>query len=103
MATLLAGWGRREHARLARRYPAPVAVALGREQDAGVPLIVVNDVELYYESRGAGALLVVLGGLGLDVSEMGRFCPAGRRLWRKAAAARRGGGSARAAVRTWPR
>jgi 3-oxoadipate enol-lactonase len=38
-----------------------------------VPLITVNDVGLYYESRGSGAPLVVLGGLGLDVSEMGRL------------------------------
>jgi pimeloyl-ACP methyl ester carboxylesterase len=40
-------------------------------QDAGVPLIAVNGIELYYESHGTGAPLVVLGGLGLDVSEMG--------------------------------
>src|SRR5580704_18295359 len=40
-------------------------------QDAGVPLIAVNGIELYYESRGTGAPLLVLGGLGLDVSEMG--------------------------------
>jgi len=36
-----------------------------------VPLIAVNDIELYYESQGPGAPLVVLGGLGLAVSEMG--------------------------------
>jgi pimeloyl-ACP methyl ester carboxylesterase len=36
-----------------------------------VPLIAVNGIELYYESHGTGAPLVVLGGLGLDVSEMG--------------------------------
>jgi 3-oxoadipate enol-lactonase len=35
-----------------------------------VPLIAVNDIELYYESLGSGAPLVMLGGLGLDVSEM---------------------------------
>jgi pimeloyl-ACP methyl ester carboxylesterase len=40
-------------------------------QDAGVPLIAVNGTELYYESRGTGAPLLVIGGLGLDVSEMG--------------------------------
>jgi len=45
----------------------------GRAQDAGVPLIAVNDVQLYYESHGSGAPLVVLGGLGLDVSEMGKL------------------------------
>jgi hypothetical protein len=32
-----------------------------------VPLIAVNGVQLYYESHGSGAPLVVLGGLGLDV------------------------------------
>ena len=31
----------------------------------------MNDIELYYESHGSGAPLVMLGGLGLDVSEMG--------------------------------
>jgi 3-oxoadipate enol-lactonase len=36
-----------------------------------VPPIAVNDVELYYESHGSGVPLVLLGGLGLDVSEMG--------------------------------
>ena len=36
-----------------------------------MPLIAVNGIELYYESRGTGAPLLVLGGLGLDVSEMG--------------------------------
>ena len=36
-----------------------------------MPLIAVNGIELYYESHGTGAPLVVLGGLGLDVSEMG--------------------------------
>lgn len=34
-------------------------------------MIAVNDVELYYEVHGSGAPLVMLGGLGLDVSEMG--------------------------------
>jgi 3-oxoadipate enol-lactonase len=38
-----------------------------------VPLIAVNEVELYYESYGSGVPLVVLGGLGLDVSEMGKL------------------------------
>ena len=36
-----------------------------------MPLIAVNGTELYYESRGTGAPLLVIGGLGLDVSEMG--------------------------------
>ena len=35
-----------------------------------MPLIAVNGIELYYESHGTGAPLLVLGGLGLDVSEM---------------------------------
>jgi 3-oxoadipate enol-lactonase len=38
-----------------------------------VPADVVNGVELYYEVSGSGAPLVVLGGLGLDVSELGRL------------------------------
>jgi 3-oxoadipate enol-lactonase len=46
-------------------------MAAVRGHDAGVPLIAVNDIELYYESHGSGAPLVMLGGLGLDVSEMG--------------------------------
>ena len=52
---------------------AAVALFPVREQGAGVPAEVVNGVELYYEARGSGAPLVVLGGLGLDVSEMGRL------------------------------
>ncbi len=36
-------------------------------------LVAVDGVEIYYETRGSGAPLVVLGGLGLDVSEMGRL------------------------------
>jgi 3-oxoadipate enol-lactonase len=35
-----------------------------------MPLVVVEDIEMYYESRGAGAALVVIGGLGLEMSEM---------------------------------
>jgi len=35
-----------------------------------VPLLTVGDVELYYESHGAGDPLVVIGGLGLAVTEM---------------------------------
>jgi pimeloyl-ACP methyl ester carboxylesterase len=35
-----------------------------------VPLLTVGDVELYYESRGSGDPLVVIGGLGLAVAEM---------------------------------
>ncbi|HSZ42453.1 MAG TPA: alpha/beta hydrolase [Trebonia sp.] len=38
-----------------------------------MPLLAVNDVHLYYESRGTGAPLVMIGGLGLDVSEMTNF------------------------------
>jgi pimeloyl-ACP methyl ester carboxylesterase len=34
-------------------------------------LAAVNGIEIYYESLGSGAPLVMLGGLGLDVSEMG--------------------------------
>lgn len=38
-----------------------------------MPLITVNGIELYYEVHGSGAPLVLLGGLGLDLSEMGRL------------------------------
>jgi hypothetical protein len=36
-----------------------------------MPLVAVNGIELYYESHGTGVPLLVLGGLVLDVSEMG--------------------------------
>jgi hypothetical protein len=36
-----------------------------------MPLISVNDIEMYDESHGQGPPLVMIGGLGLDVSEMG--------------------------------
>ncbi len=35
-----------------------------------MPLLKVNDIELYYESHGSGDPLVLIGGLGLAVSEM---------------------------------
>ena len=35
-----------------------------------MPLVVVDDIEMYYESRGSGPALVVIGGLGLEMSEM---------------------------------
>jgi 3-oxoadipate enol-lactonase len=33
-------------------------------------LVVVKDIEMYYESQGSGTPLVVIGGLGLEMSEM---------------------------------
>jgi len=36
-----------------------------------MPLVVVDDIEMYYESRGSGPALVVIGGLGLEMSELG--------------------------------
>jgi 3-oxoadipate enol-lactonase len=36
-----------------------------------VPRADVNGIQIYYEPAGSGAPLVILGGLGLDVSEMG--------------------------------
>jgi hypothetical protein len=36
-----------------------------------MPLISVNDIEMSYESHGQGTPLLMIGGLGLDVSEMG--------------------------------
>jgi 3-oxoadipate enol-lactonase len=35
-----------------------------------MPLLPVNGIELYYESHGSGDPLVLIGGLGLAVSEM---------------------------------
>jgi hypothetical protein len=35
-----------------------------------MPLNLVNDIELYYESHGSGDPLLLIGGLGLAVSEM---------------------------------
>lgn len=35
-----------------------------------MPLVPVNDITMYYESHGAGDPLVVIGGLGLGVSEL---------------------------------
>jgi 3-oxoadipate enol-lactonase len=35
-----------------------------------MPLTLVNDIELYYESHGSGDPLLLIGGLGLSVSEM---------------------------------
>lgn len=35
-----------------------------------MPLVVVDDIEMYYESRGSGPPLVVIGGLGLEMSEL---------------------------------
>jgi pimeloyl-ACP methyl ester carboxylesterase len=61
-------------------------------QDAGVPLIAVNGIELYYESHGTGAPLVVLGGLGLDVSEMGMLTGPLAARFRVIAADNRGAG-----------
>lgn len=38
-----------------------------------MPVADVHGLEMYYESAGSGAPLLVIGGLGLDVSEMGRL------------------------------
>ena len=63
-----------------------------REKDAGVPVIAVNGVELYYEAHGSGAPLVVLGGLGQDVSEMGMLTGPLARQFRVIAIDNRGSG-----------
>jgi len=39
-------------------------------ENAHMPLVVVDDIEMYYESRGSGPALVVIGGLGLEMSEL---------------------------------
>src|SRR5438034_11188449 len=61
-------------------------------QDAGVPLIAVNGIELYYQSHGTGAPLLVLAGLGLDVSEMGTLTGPLAARFRVIAADNRGAG-----------
>jgi len=33
-------------------------------------LVVVDDIEMYYESRGSGPVLMVIGGLGIEMSEL---------------------------------
>ncbi len=40
---------------------------------AAVPTVAVNDIDLYYESTGAGFPLLMLGGLGLSVGDMRRL------------------------------
>jgi 3-oxoadipate enol-lactonase len=45
-------------------------VELARNGAWAVPLVSVNDIEIYYESHGSGDPLMMLGGLGLTVSEM---------------------------------
>ena len=57
-----------------------------------MPLIAVNGIELYYESRGTGAPLLVLAGLGLDVSEMGTLTGPLAARFRVIAADNRGAG-----------
>ena len=57
-----------------------------------MPLIAVNGIELYYESHGTGAPLVVLAGLGLDVSEMGMLTGPLAARFRVIAADNRGAG-----------
>jgi len=57
-----------------------------------VPLIAVNGIELYYQSHGTGAPLLVLAGLGLDVSEMGTLTGPLAARFRVIAADNRGAG-----------
>ena len=33
-------------------------------------LVVVHDIEMYYESQGSGPVLLVIGGLGIEMSEL---------------------------------
>jgi 3-oxoadipate enol-lactonase len=40
-----------------------------------MPTVQVNDLTMYYERHGAGAPLVLIGGLGLDLSEWGSIVP----------------------------
>lgn len=57
-----------------------------------MPLIPVHDIEMYYELRGGGAPVVVIGGLGLDVSELDAVIGPLARRFRVVAADNRGTG-----------
>jgi pimeloyl-ACP methyl ester carboxylesterase len=58
-----------------------------------MPAVQVNGIELYYESRGAGDPLVLIGGLGMAVSEMQPLLKAfGEAGYRVIAADNRGAG-----------
>ena len=47
-----------------------LSAAVLATENAVMPLVVVKDIEMYYESLGSGTPLVVIGGLGLEMSEM---------------------------------
>jgi 3-oxoadipate enol-lactonase len=64
-----------------------------------VPPIAANGIELYYESHGTGAPLVVLGGLGLDLSEKGVLTRPLADRFRVIAADNRGAGQGLSRVR----
>ena len=66
-----------------------------------MPLVSVNGIELYYEAHGSGAPLVLLGGLGLDVSEMSMLTGPLAASFQVIAADNRGTG--RSAARRHPR
>jgi pimeloyl-ACP methyl ester carboxylesterase len=57
-----------------------------------VPLLQVGDIELYYESHGTGDPLVLIGGLGLAVSETQPLIKALAAGYRVIAADNRGAG-----------
>jgi pimeloyl-ACP methyl ester carboxylesterase len=57
-----------------------------------VPSIVVDGLSMYYEEAGAGDRLVLIGGLGIDVSEIGRLIDALAAHYRVLAFDNRGAG-----------
>src|SRR5690348_15838961 len=61
-------------------------------EGGGVPLIAVSGIEMYYQSHWTGAPLLVLAGLGQDVSEMGTLTGPLAARFRVIAADNRGAG-----------
>jgi pimeloyl-ACP methyl ester carboxylesterase len=41
-----------------------------REEGTPMPTVKVNDIQIYYEIHGEGKPLFLIGGLGLDLSEL---------------------------------
>jgi pimeloyl-ACP methyl ester carboxylesterase len=50
-----------------RRSLFPAALST---KNAVMGMVVVDDIEMYYESRGSGPALVMIGGLGIEMSEL---------------------------------
>src|SRR5574340_1811367 len=53
-------------------FEAPIdeTCQMCREEGTSMPTVEVNDIQMYYEIHGEGRPLVLIGGLGLDLSEL---------------------------------